>query len=160
MTQQFNGEVALITGASQGIGTQVARTFHRAGATVVINHLGTPGTTVDAQALADELNLLRTGLIEKLGRDIGHAVVAHLADNWPKDRASRGFLSVLDANLCVVANIAGTPPVYDDAGHLRPMRHQEDVFLHPHDLLVDDDDSLYVAQFASNQTYPIKLERV
>jgi hypothetical protein len=40
------------------------------------------------------------------------------------------------------------------------MRHQEDVFLHPHDLLVDDDDSLYVAQFASNQTYPIKLERV
>ena len=27
-------------------------------------------------------------------------------------------------------------------------------------LLVDDDESLYVAQFASNRTYPIKLERV
>ena len=90
----------------------------------------------------------------------GHFFVAHLADNWPKDRASRGFLSVLDAELRVVSNIAGTPPVYDAAGQLQPMRHQEDVFLHPHDLLVDDDGSLYVAQFASNQTYPVKLERV
>jgi hypothetical protein len=86
--------------------------------------------------------------------------VAHLADNWPKDRASRGFLSVLDENLRVVANIAGTAPVYDDTGKLQPMRHQEDVFIHPHDVLVDDDGSVYVAQFASNQTYPIKLERV
>ena len=40
------------------------------------------------------------------------------------------------------------------------MRHQEVVFIHPHDLLVDEDESLYVAQFASNRTYPIKLERV
>jgi hypothetical protein len=89
-----------------------------------------------------------------------HFFVAHLADNWPKDRNSRGFLSVLDADLRVVANLAGTAPVYDDAGKLQPMRHQEPVFIHPHDLLVDDDGSIYVAQFSSNQTYPIKLERV
>lgn len=89
-----------------------------------------------------------------------HFFVAHLADNWPKDRNSRGFLSVLDANLRVVSNVAGTTPVYDDAGKLQPMRHQEPVFIHPHDLLVDDDGSVYVAQFSSNQTYPIKLERV
>lgn len=125
-------------------------------------------------AMSDQQHLLRLGLDgrklahvdlpggnpRQIRRHGGHFFVAHLADNWPKDRASRGFLSVLDANLRVVANIAGTPPVYDDAGQLRLMRHQEDVFLHPHDLLVDDDDSLYVAQFASNQTYPIKLERV
>lgn len=86
--------------------------------------------------------------------------VAHLADNWPKDKTSRGFLSVLDENLRVVANIAGTAPVYDNTEKLQPMRHQEDVFLHPHDLLVDNDGSLYVAQFSSNQTYPIKLERM
>jgi hypothetical protein len=89
-----------------------------------------------------------------------HYFVAHLADNWPKDRNSLGFVSVLDADLRVVSNVAGTPPAYDDAGQLRPMRHQEPVFIHPHDLLVDDDSSLYVAQFASNQTYPLKLERV
>ncbi len=56
----LKGKIALITGASQGIGAQVARTFHRAGASVVINHLGTPRTTADAQAIADELNLIRT----------------------------------------------------------------------------------------------------
>jgi hypothetical protein len=125
-------------------------------------------------AMSDQQHLLRLGLDgrklaqvplpggnpRQIRRHAQHFFVAHLADNWPKDRASRGFLSVLDAELRVVSNIAGTPPVYDDTGQLRPMRHQEDIFLHPHDLLVDDDGSVYVAQFASNQTYPIKLERV
>ena len=45
-------------------------------------------------------------------------------------------------------------------GRLRPMRHQEEVFMHPHDLVVDEEESLYVAQFASGETYPVKLERV
>jgi len=89
-----------------------------------------------------------------------HYFVAHLADNWPADRASRGFVSVLDADLRVLANIGGTPPAYDDAGKLRKMRSVGETFIHPHDLLVDEDQSLYVAQFASNQTYPIKLERI
>jgi hypothetical protein len=89
-----------------------------------------------------------------------HYFVAHLADNWPKDRSSRGFVSVLDQNLRVVANLAGTAPVYDDNGRLQPMRHEQDIFIHPHDLLVDDESSLYVAQFSSNQTYPLKFERV
>jgi len=66
----LTGKVALITGASQGIGSQVARTFHRAGATVVLNHLGTPGTTVDAQTLADELNLLRTDSASIIAADV------------------------------------------------------------------------------------------
>ncbi|MDB6034468.1 MAG: hypothetical protein JWM16_4806 [Verrucomicrobiales bacterium] len=90
----------------------------------------------------------------------GNFYVAHLADNWPKDRNSRGFVSVMDPNLRVLSNLAGTTPVYDDAGKLQPMRHQEETFVHPHDLIVDDDGSIYVAQFASNRTYPIKLERV
>lgn len=86
--------------------------------------------------------------------------VAHLADNWPKDRASRGFLSILDDRLRVISNVAGSAPEYGDDGKLRPMRHTEDVFVHPHDLIVDDEDSIYVAQFDSGGTYPIKLERV
>lgn len=51
--------VALVTGASQGIGAQIARTFHQAGATVVLNHPNLGSTAADAQAIADELNALR-----------------------------------------------------------------------------------------------------
>ena len=90
----------------------------------------------------------------------GHFFVAHLGDNWPKDRASRGFVSVLDAGLRVVSNVAGTAPAYGDDGTLQPMRNDGGVFTHPHDLVVDEDGSIYVAQFASGETYPIKLERV
>lgn len=60
----------------------------------------------------------------------------------------------------VVSNVGGTPPVYGDEGRLRPMAHHEEVFRHPHDLIVDGEGSLYVAQFASGRTPPIKLERV
>jgi 3-oxoacyl-[acyl-carrier protein] reductase len=48
---------ALVTGSSQGIGAEIARILHRAGARVIINHpsdVGT-GTCQDALALADEL---------------------------------------------------------------------------------------------------------
>jgi hypothetical protein len=89
-----------------------------------------------------------------------HLFVAHLADNWPADRNSRGFVSVLDAGLRVLSNVAGTPPEYGDDGALRRMRSREPVFLHPHDLAVDREGSLYVAQFSSGNTVPVKLERV
>ena len=89
-----------------------------------------------------------------------HYFVAHLGDNWPKDRECRGFVSVLDEHLRVISNVGGTAPEYDAAGKLRPMAHRGEVFRHPHDLAIDRDGSLYVAQFASGKTYPIKLERV
>ena len=94
----------------------------------------------------------------RLHKDVYY--LAHLGDNWPKNPNCHGFVSVLDKDLKVLSNIGGTPPVYNDAGMLQPMRHQEEVFIHPHDLIVDDEESLYVAQYASNKTYPIKLERV
>ncbi len=56
----LQGKVVLITGASQGIGAQMARTFHSAGATVLLNHPGIGSTAEDAQAIADDLNLVRT----------------------------------------------------------------------------------------------------
>ena len=51
----LTGKTVLITGASQGIGAQMARTFHGAGANVVLNHPGIGGTGEDAQRIADEL---------------------------------------------------------------------------------------------------------
>lgn len=89
-----------------------------------------------------------------------HYFVAHLADNWPKDRDSPGFVSVLDKELKVVANIDGKTPQYGDDGKLQKMSALGKVFKHPHDLCVGKDGSLYVAQFMSGGTFPIKLERV
>ncbi len=94
----------------------------------------------------------------RLHRD--HYFVAHLGDNWPQDRNSRGFVSILDRKLRVVSNVAGTAPEYSGEGALQQMKHQEEIFRHPHDLAVDRDESLYVAQFSSDQTYPFKLERI
>jgi len=148
-----------------------------------IQHWGPHGGMVDLRegqtptllvAMSDQQHLLRLSLGgEILGRtDLpggnprqirlhkGNYFVAHLGDNWPKDKNSRGFLSVLDSELRVLANIGGTPPGYTGAGKMEPMAHLGEVFMHPHDLVVDMEDSIYVAQFASQQTPPIKLERV
>jgi 3-oxoacyl-[acyl-carrier protein] reductase len=55
--------VALVTGASQGIGAAVARLMHQAGAHVVINHPGPERSQVkaDALAVAAELEAQRAG---------------------------------------------------------------------------------------------------
>jgi 3-oxoacyl-[acyl-carrier protein] reductase len=54
----LSGSTALVTGASQGIGAEIARMIHQAAARVVINHPdssdGKPAQ--DAQRLVDELN--------------------------------------------------------------------------------------------------------
>lgn len=70
-----------------------------------------------------------------------------------------GFFSVLDRDNKVVSNPGGNAPEYvDDV--LQELRQETETFIHPHSILVDDEDSVYVPQWNSNQTYPIKLERV
>ena len=73
ITINLNGKVALVTGASQGIGTQVARTFHAAGANVVLNHPGIGNTGDDAQKISDELNALRAGSADVIAADVSKA---------------------------------------------------------------------------------------
>ncbi|MBX2851545.1 MAG: hypothetical protein KTR15_07365 [Phycisphaeraceae bacterium] len=89
-----------------------------------------------------------------------HYFVAHLADNWPKDRASPGYVSILDKGFKVVANLDSKAPQYGDDGKLQKMSALGSVFTHPHDLCVARDGSVYVAQFLSGGSCPIKLERV
>jgi len=40
------------------------------------------------------------------------------------------------------------------------MAQAEKIFLNPHDVLVDNDENLYVAQWASGKVYPYKFTRV
>jgi peptidylamidoglycolate lyase len=74
-------------------------------------------------------------------------------------KADSGFTTILDKDNKVVSNIGGTEPVYKD-GVLQPMAQGEKIFLNPHDVLVDNDENLYVAQWASGKVYPYKFTRV
>ena len=65
-------------------------------------------------------------------------------------KENSGFTTILDKNNKVVSNLGGTEPVYKD-GVLQPMSQAEKIFLNPHDVCVDDDENLYVAQWASGK---------
>jgi 3-oxoacyl-[acyl-carrier protein] reductase len=66
------GRTALVTGASQGIGAEIARRLHAAGASVAINHpdLGGGKTRADAEAIADELNADRPASALAIAADV------------------------------------------------------------------------------------------
>jgi len=66
----LSGKIALVTGASQGIGAEIARVLHAAGATVILNHPGFPNTTQDADELAAELNASRMQSAVVIAADI------------------------------------------------------------------------------------------
>ncbi len=100
ITIDFTGKIALITGASQGIGSEVARTLHRAGAAVVLNHLGIPGTTVDAQALADELNLARTDSASLIAADVSQP--EQVKSMMGEVQARHGSLDYLINNAAII----------------------------------------------------------
>jgi 3-oxoacyl-[acyl-carrier protein] reductase len=60
-TIDLSGQTAMVTGSSQGIGAEIARLLHRAGARVVLNHPDASGGAVhrDAEALRGELEASR-----------------------------------------------------------------------------------------------------
>ncbi len=70
-----------------------------------------------------------------------------------------GFVTILDKQNKVVSNVGGTAPVYKE-DTLQPLRQADRIFVHPHDVCIDRDDNIYVAQWASGKVYPYKLKRV
>ncbi|WP_304233966.1 6-bladed beta-propeller [Jiulongibacter sediminis] len=72
-----------------------------------------------------------------------------------------GFIQVVDKDDKVISSPGGSEPVYSN-GKLEEQAKDDpaNVFMHPHDVYVDSDENIYVAQWASKKTYPIKLERV
>ncbi|MFN0176001.1 MAG: 6-bladed beta-propeller [Saprospiraceae bacterium] len=70
-----------------------------------------------------------------------------------------GFVTILDKQNRVVSNLAGSTPTYSE-GVPDEMYQTVKAFQYPHDVCVDDEENLYVAQWNSGMTYPYKLEPV
>ena len=89
----------------------------------------------------------------------GDYLYAAVLQSNNKQWKQSGFVTILDANNRVVSNLAGTEPVYK--GNVPDEMFQTDkVFEYPHDVCIDDEENLYVAQWNSGKTYPYKLEPV
>ena len=70
-----------------------------------------------------------------------------------------GFVTILDKNNKVVSNLAGNEPAYLN-GKLSEMYQTVPVFQYPHDVCIDNDENLYIAQWNSGKVYPYKLTPV
>ncbi len=70
-----------------------------------------------------------------------------------------GMLAVLDKENKVVSFPGGSMPQYNGDTLVKP-EYDDKTFRNPHDVLVDNDGNLYVPQWASGKTYPIKLHHV
>lgn len=88
--------------------------------------------------------------------DLLYAAVLRSPD---MNKEGSGFVTILDQHNKVVSNIGGSEPDYKN-GQLQPMYQTDKIFFHPHDVCVDRDHNLYVAQWASGKVYPYKLKRV
>ncbi|MDF1810607.1 MAG: hypothetical protein P1V20_00260 [Verrucomicrobiales bacterium] len=72
-----------------------------------------------------------------------------------------GLISVIDSENKVVSNPGGSKPVEDADGNLeKPGKEGSSPFTHPHGVWVDAEHSVYIPQWNSGKTYPIKLKRV
>lgn len=75
------------------------------------------------------------------------------------NKEGSGFVTILDKENKVISNLGGCEPVYEN-NILKPLYQTEKILFHPHDVCVDEEGSIYVAQWASGKVYPYKFTRV
>jgi peptidylamidoglycolate lyase len=75
------------------------------------------------------------------------------------DAKGSGFVTILNKENKVVSNLGGSEPVYVN-NKLNTMSQTDKIFIHPHDVCIDDEGSIYVAQWASGKVYPYKFTKV
>ncbi len=167
---KFNAEGKWISAFGGDIGTGEAQLKHWGPHGGAIDYRN-PTEPVMILALSDQQKIKRFTLNGKWidtktfpgsnPRDVifhrGHLFVHHLGDNWPKDRNAPGYISVMDHDLKVVANLGGYSPKYDDSGKLSRMSHNTHLFHHPHGMGIDKEGNIYIAQASSNGTWPLKF---
>ncbi|WP_422349981.1 6-bladed beta-propeller [Flagellimonas sp.] len=93
-------------------------------------------------------------------RPVIHNKHVYLATIWSGDGSEgTGFISILDKDNQLISAPGGSTPTYEN-GTLNHMHQTLKIFRHPHDVCIDADENIYVAQWNSWGTYPIKLFRV
>jgi len=70
-----------------------------------------------------------------------------------------GMVAVINKDNKVLAFPGGSQPEYKD-GKLQAPKSDLSTFLNPHDVCIDQDENIYVPQWYSGRTYPVRLERV
>lgn len=84
----------------------------------------------------------------------------YLATIWSGNGSSNsGFVSILNKENQLISAPGGTRPIYKN-GLLQEMHQTVQVFTHPHDVCIDEDENLYVCQWNAGRSYPIKLKRI
>lgn len=89
----------------------------------------------------------------------GDYVYAAVLQSNSRQWQQSGFVTILDKQNRVVSNLAGTAPHYSGS-QPDEMYQTIKVFQYPHDVCVDDEGNLYVAQWNSGHVYPYKLTPV
>lgn len=78
---------------------------------------------------------------------------------WTKSNADYdGMIAVLDKDFRVVSLPGGSAPSNQES--FRDVQWDTRTFLNPHDVCVDEDDNIYVPQWKSGMTQPVRLRRV
>jgi 3-oxoacyl-[acyl-carrier protein] reductase len=133
----LSGKTAIVTGASQGLGTAIAKTLHQAGANVVVNYFADPANVnasraqeivqslgdraiaiaADVRSSADCANLMAATIKQFRTLDIVVNNAGILRDRSLKNMSETEWQEVIDTNLTGVFNICRAAlPVMSDGG--------------------------------------------
>jgi hypothetical protein len=86
----------------------------------------------------------------------GDYLYAAVLTSGSTGNAETGFVIILDKDNKLISAPGGSTPAYD--GKMCKESYQTvQLFKHPHDVLVDDEGSLYVCQWNSGQVLPYKF---
>ncbi len=83
-------------------------------------------------------------------------VIINNTNDW---NSRTGFFIVLDKNHKIVSAPGATEVVYE-GNKTKIFTNIPGTFMHCHDICIDNDENVYIPQWNSAKTFPLKLERV